>query len=225
MTSQLTIVGGFYREKCRFPPYDEFWGSGGRAAAAIGELGVDTRFVTLIDSQAEPVLASIAQATGFKYSAARISETITFRYDHGLSTPIIWPPLHTISRVKLQASDDCILRFGMLEADVEAEARTGIYDPQEPLSPRHFQSGRKPSRLAYVLNGSEARKLGANTNIEEAAKRIALDSGADVVVVKRGPLGALVLENGNFNTVPAFETSTVWPIGSGDVFAAVFAVQ
>jgi nucleoside 2-deoxyribosyltransferase len=45
------------------------------------------------------------------------------------------------------------------------------------------------------------------------------------VIVKRGALGALILENGQISTVPAFKTSTVWPIGSGDVFAAVFAAQ
>ena len=28
---ELTIVGGFYRESCRFPSSDEFWGSGGEA--------------------------------------------------------------------------------------------------------------------------------------------------------------------------------------------------
>ena len=57
MSGQITITGGFYREICRFPPSDEFWGSGGRAAAAIGDLGVDTTFVTVADSRAEPVLA------------------------------------------------------------------------------------------------------------------------------------------------------------------------
>jgi hypothetical protein len=225
MTTQITIAGGFYRERCRFPLSDEFWGSGGRAAGAIAELCTDTKLITVADAQAEPVLASIAQAIGFKYSATRMSETISFTYDHGLSTPIIWPPLHTLKRTQMKASGDCVLQFGMLEADVEVEAHTVIYDPQEPFSPRPFQAVRKPSRLAYVLNRGEARKLGSNDNEEEAAKRIASESGANVVIVKRGALGALILENGQISTVPAFKTSSVWPIGSGDVFAAVFAAQ
>ena len=225
MSGNITIAGGFYRERCRFPPSDEFWGSGGRAAAAIAELGVDTSFVTLADRQAEPVLASIAQAVGFKYSATRIPQTIAFRYDHGLSTPIIWPPLHTLKRTKLEVSDDCVLQFGMLEADVEVEARTVIYDPQDPFFPSHFRATHAPSRLAYVLNSDETRRLGVNDNVEQAVKTIALESRADVVVVKRGALGALVLENGKIRTITAFETQTVWPIGSGDVFAAVFAAQ
>jgi len=225
MTSQITIAGGFYRERCRFPLSDEFWGSGGRAAAAIAELVAGVNFVTAADAQSEPVLASIAQSIGFKYSAARISETISFSYDHGLSTPIIWPSPHTLKRTSVHASGDCVLQYGMLEAHVEVEAQTVIYDPQEPFAPRHFQAGCKPSRLAYVINRNEARKLGSNDNEEEAAKRIASESGANVVIIKRGALGALILENGQVSTVPAFKTSTVSPIGSGDVFAAMFASQ
>jgi hypothetical protein len=225
MSGQISIVGGFYRERCRFPFSDEFWGSGGRGAATIGELGVDTNLVTLVDRQSEPMLASIAKTFGFRYSATRTSETIAFSYDHGLSTPIIWPPLHTIKRVQLHASGDCVLQFGMLEADVEVDAGIVIYDPQEPFSPRYFRAGRTPSRLAYVLNRVEARKLGASDDIEVAAKKIAQESGSEVVVVKCGPLGSLVLENGDAQIIPAFETSSVWPIGSGDVFASVFAAQ
>jgi hypothetical protein len=222
---EITIVGGFYRERCRFPPSDEFWGSGGRAAAAIGDLDIDTTLVTAVDAVAERILASIAQSFRFKYSTSPISETISFSYDHGLSPPIIWPPPHTLKPGKLDASGDCVLQFGMLEADVAVKAKTVIYDPQEPFSPRHFQSSERPSRLAYVLNANEARKLGSHENLEEAARRIASGSQADVVVVKRGPSGALILEDGNITTVPAFKTESVWPIGSGDVFAAIFAAE
>lgn len=225
MTSRITIAGGFYREKCRFPPIDDFWGSGGRAAAAIAELGISVNFVTAADSRAERVLATIAQAIGFKFIVARIAETIAFRYDHGLSTPSIWPPLQTVPPTQLTAADDCVLQFGMLEADVDVVAQTVIYDPQQPFSPRHFRAAHKPARLAYVLNSVEARRLGANDDIDEAIKKIAADSGAGVVVVKRGPFGATVFEDGRTTAVPAFETHTVGPIGSGDVFAAVFAAQ
>lgn len=224
MTKRLAIAGGFYRESCRFPPSDEYWGSGGRASAAIAEMA-DVDLVTAADTRAEWLLASIAKTTGFRYSAAAIPETIVFRYQHGLSTPIIWPPPHALQPVQLRASGDCVLQFGMLEASVEVDAETVIYDPQEPFSPRHFQAHRKPRRLAYVLNAVEARKLGNNADLELAAKRIMQESEAEVVVVKRGASGALVVEKGKTENVPTFETSTVWPIGSGDVFAAIFAVQ
>lgn len=223
--TELTIVGGFYRETCRFPNRDEFWGSGGRAAAAIKDLPIRVKLVTAGDRQAEAMLASISQAVGFEYSCTAIRRTIVFRYDHGLSTPIIWPPLNEIERVPISVTDGCVLQFGMLDADVKVEAETAVFDPQEPFSPKHFAGVRKPSRLAYVLNGTEARRLGGDDNVENAVRKVAADSGADVVVVKRGARGALVLARGEFVEVPAYEARSVWPIGSGDVFAAVFAAR
>lgn len=225
MNAELTVVGGFYRESCRFPPSDDFWGSGGRGAAAISELAIPVKFITAADKNAEAMLASIAQVVGFEYSVTSIPQTIAFRYDHGLSTPIIWPPLNALERVRLSAKDECVLQFGMLEADVEVDGPTVIYDPQEPFSPKHFRSAAQPSRLAYVLNGTEAKRLGMSDDVQAAAIKIAADSRADVVIVKRGARGALVLANGQFTTVPAYESKSVWPIGSGDVFAAVFAAR
>jgi len=225
VNSELTVVGGFYRESCRFPTSDEFWGSGGRGAAAVAELPIQVKFITAADKNAEIVLASIAQAVGFEYSVTSVAQTIAFRYDHGLSTPIIWPPLNELERIHLSAKGSCILQFGMLEAEVEVEGHTVIYDPQEPFSPKHFRSSTRPSRLAYVLNGTEATRLGMNDDVQKAMLKISEDSRADVVIVKRGARGALVLAKGEFTTVPAYESKRVWPIGSGDVFAAVFAAR
>jgi hypothetical protein len=225
VNKSITVVGGFYRETCKLPASDEYWGSGGRAAAAIAGDRVDVNFVTTTDARSELVLASIAGTVGFKYSSTPVPQTIGFGYQHGLSTPHIWPPIHALERVKLRASGVCVLQFGMLEADVEIEGDTIIYDPQEPFSPRHVRPIQKPARLAYVLNAGEARKLGASDNVEQAAKNIAQEAAADIVVVKRGALGALVIDGRNLQSIPAFETQSVWPIGSGDVFAAVFALQ
>jgi len=59
-----------------------------------------------------------------------------------------------------------------------------------------------PSQIAYVLNGSEARILGGVDEPAEAASRIASQYGAEVVVIKRGPRGALVYENGRHEWIP-----------------------
>jgi nucleoside 2-deoxyribosyltransferase/hydroxymethylpyrimidine/phosphomethylpyrimidine kinase len=225
MKPAITVVGGFYRENCRFPASDEFWGSGGRGAAAIAKLPIGVKFVTAAAKDAETILASIAQAVGFEYSVTPVAQTIVFRYDHGLSTPIIWPPLNELDRIHLAAKGECILQFGMLDADVEVDARTVIYDPQEPFSPKHFRSANRPSRLAYVLNRTEAKQLGMNHDVEEAIRKISHDSQAEVVIVKQGARGALIFANGQFATVPAYASKNVWPIGSGDVFASVFAAR
>jgi len=221
----LTIVGGFYREICRFPPSDEYWGSGGRAAAAIKELAISTKLVTAAESLAQPFLAAISQTVGFSFQSTPIPTTVVFRYDHGLSTPIISPPIHELERVHLKGCGDCVLQFGMLEADVDVTAKIIIYDPQNPLSPKHFHSTVRPDRLAYVLNATEAKRLGNNNDLMKAIAKVVKDSEADVIVIKRGPRGALIWQNEQITTIPAYQVENVWPIGSGDVFAAVFAAK
>jgi nucleoside 2-deoxyribosyltransferase len=223
MNAVLTIVGGFYRERCRFPQADEMWGSGGRAAAAIADLGVETSLLTAADAKAERQLLSIAHVFRFRTAVERIPETLTFHYDHPLSAPVIWPLAHHLSKVAIRAEAPCILQFGMLDAAVSPSADTLVYDPQEPFSPQPVSILTKPSRLAYVLNSTEARRLGADDDVTKAAAGIAVRLGAHVVVVKQGARGALVWDAGKAEQVPAYETRTVWPIGSGDVFAAVFA--
>src|SRR3546814_8104813 len=52
--AMLSIVGGFYIERCIEPQWDEIFGSGGRAAAAITSTGVSVRFHTYVtDRSAE----------------------------------------------------------------------------------------------------------------------------------------------------------------------------
>src|SRR5690606_12563729 len=52
---------------------------------------------------------------------------------------------------------------------------------------------------------------------------LAAQQGAEVVVLKMGPKGALVYHQGVAQLVPAYATARVWKIGSGDQFAANFA--
>jgi nucleoside 2-deoxyribosyltransferase len=47
--------------------------------------------------------------------------------------------------------------------------------------------------------------------------------GAEVAVVKCGTAGCVVGTARGISSVPAYRTKSVWPIGSGDVFSALFA--
>jgi nucleoside 2-deoxyribosyltransferase len=225
VTSPLDVVGGVYRELCRLPSRsDETWGSGGRAAAVIAGLGLKVTLHSTVDGVTENLLASLAHTFHFETVAVRVKSSKQFQYDHGLSAPVIWPPLNSSEVVHLDVDAENVLVFGMLEATTNIRASHVIYDPQNPLSPEpiKFPSGLTP-RIAYVLNGSEARKLAGVDDPADCAARIASQFSAGVVVIKRGPRGALVYENGRYERIPAYKTESVWPIGSGDVFAAVFA--
>ena len=227
MTSRVDVVGGVYRERCRLPSgIDETWGSGGRAAAVIAGLGIGVTLHSAVDAETANVLASLAHTFHFETAVLNLKNTKQFQYDHGLSSPRIWPPVNPSEIVHLEVDAENVLVFGMLEATTNVRAKRVVYDPQNPASPEpiKFAAGLAP-RLAYVLNSVEARKIVGVDDPAEAAARIVAQYGANVVVIKRGPWGALVYENGYHKRIPAYKTDSVWPIGSGDVFAAVFAAR
>ena len=73
---RVAVVGGVYRERCRLPSNsDETWGSGGRAAAVIAGLGLETTLYTAVDKQTEGLLASLAQTFQFETVAANVDVT------------------------------------------------------------------------------------------------------------------------------------------------------
>jgi hydroxymethylpyrimidine/phosphomethylpyrimidine kinase len=224
---RVAVVGGVYRERCRLPyNSDETWGSGGRAAAVIAGLGLATTLHTAVDSETGRLLASLAQTFQFETVTTSVAVTRQFQYDHALSSPVIWPPIGLGESVNFSVEEENALVFGMLEAGPEVRAKCVVYDPQNPIAPEPFRpaAGSSP-RVAYVLNGVEAAKLGQSDSPDEAARKIAANCSADVVVVKRGAWGALVYDGGRFERIPAYATPNIWPIGSGDVFAAVFAAK
>jgi nucleoside 2-deoxyribosyltransferase len=63
----------------------------------------------------------------------------------------------------------------------------------------------------------------ADLSIEQHAENVRKKFKADVVVVKCGALGAVVMDSSGASHVGVFPTSRVNPLGSGDVFSAVFA--
>lgn len=227
VSGEISVVGGVYRERCRLPDNsDEVWGSGGRAAAVLAGLGLKVRLHTVVDASTEPVLLSLAASFDFNVIAELIPTTLQFQYDHALATPVIWPPVITLEKSHLKVDAESVLVFGMLETDVEVSAKRIVYDPQNPISPVPLERGRTSNaEIAYVLNGSEASKLGGTGDHEEAARYIVREYGAAAVVVKRGAWGAYVFDGRHSEQVPAYATERVWPIGSGDVFAAVFAAR
>ena len=114
--------------------------------------------------------------------------------------------------------------FGMMECAASVEADVCIYDPQSPIKPTGFlKSGSKAKRLAFIANTHEIAQLTHKSGLEAAQEVLAREK-AEVVVVKRGMGGVLVVDrNGEVSTIPAYTTTRVFTIGSGDTFAAAFA--
>lgn len=222
----ITIAGGVYHEQAVWPAWDQLYGSAGRAAAAIaGHVGSIT-----LRAYARPDTAAAFQpyaATyGFTFEAVPAEQTISFGYVHSLSTPTILPvPARIRANASFSVAANAVLRFGMMEGSAVVEADRCVYDPQSPLNPEPFdRNGSKAKHVAIVANRSEIVAMGGRDNHIEAARSL-LGGSVEVVVVKCGPAGAAVVEPSHVTFVPAFRTERVWTVGSGDVFAAIFAAR
>lgn len=221
----ITVTGGIYRERCIEPFWDDVFGSAGRAAVALSDYGVDIALHTYQGKSLSDGIENLGAAFGLTVSGPRVENGVEFDYVHSLGTPRITPrpdaiPIHS----PLEVAGDVVLRFGMLEGTAKVTGRRVIYDPQSAFDPRPFsENGSKAEKLAVILNRMEGRCLTGLTNPHEVAEALQSSWGADVVVLKMGGHGALVLEKGQTSViVPAYRSENVWKLGSGDVFSAAF---
>lgn len=218
----MIVAGGVYREECIRPVWSRIFGSGGRAAAAVSLLSPGTRLVGYACEQwAEDAEHSMA-AFGVTAEIQPIREDITFHYLHPLSHAELTGAPDT-RYDSLQVIGDTVLRFGFVEGDALVDAKRVIFDPQNADEVLRFrENGSRAETLAIVLNELELKLAMGNAG-EEGIRGLMQHSGASVVVVKRGPRGATVFAKDVIAQVPAYGANSVFKIGSGDVFSAIFA--
>lgn len=224
-TDTIDIVGGVYHEYCVHPGFRDFYGSAGRAASAISKLKTSVNLHTYADNLIRSGIEERAAFEDFLVCIRNIKTSISFVYEHGLSEPKIYGvPEKKLPALNIVASK--VIRFGMLEATAIIDAEFAVFDPQNVASPEPFcQNGSKAKNLSLVLNRYEAATLSQKPSFstEEQANFLYKNKHADVIIIKQGPAGALICDHGRISTIPAYETTNVSKIGSGDVFVAHFA--
>lgn len=222
----IHVVGGVYFEYCTRPSWNQLYGSAGRASIALGSMGTP---VVLHSYFTQAGLEQFRSESAW-FQDVQVRETvihngITFRYLHDLATPEIFNR-PSMPHAQLVVNEKMVVRFGMLDGDAIVNAEWAVYDPQNMGSAISFKAnGSTAKHLALVLNTWEAQSLANDLEMspENCAQLIASQEGAEVVVIKMGPRGALVWSGEKSSVVPAFRTSNVWKIGSGDCFVAHFA--
>lgn len=220
----MIVLGGTYEEVVRDPSSIELIGSGQRAAAILRSRVDDLELITAVDDDTAIDAETLAQGGDVPLRTVRRTEAISFKYATPLSAPVIVGSLATVDE-EIQADGDTVLAFGMLEADPSIRAKRLIFDPQQPrdLSPLVLDP-LSAEHLALVANAAETHALAGGTrSLEEAARVLLRKSHAEVVVTKAGARGALVTDSDKQDWIGPHPTETVWPIGSGDAFAAGFA--
>lgn len=223
----MHIAGGLYRELCDMPFWDATFGSGVRAAVAISGQCTSVELHTYASLADQLTLVDLrSQRIGLSISSR--PSPIVFAYFHPLSAPHIQPVcLENKQQVPICVTGDAVLRFGFLEGDAVVTANRAVYDPQTWRNPVAFAAnGSKANELALVLNELELQHASGITELEQAAANLMHLQGATIVVVKRGARGAVVFErSGQVFHVPAYRSSKVFKIGTGDVFSALFALH
>ncbi|BEP40851.1 PfkB family carbohydrate kinase [Variovorax sp. V15] len=227
MTDPLVVVGGVYEERCLHPSWQQYYGSGGRAASAIAKMGAQVKLYTRLDPAGRQELEERAALENFTFHAEHMEDPVRFEYHHPLETPRIEGAYPKQSSLHVEA--EAVVQFGMIEGDAVVKADRVVYDPQNAEETQHFvANGSQARELALILNRREARQLSGMTvsaTADEMAKKLLQDTGARVVVIKEGPLGAYVLADKTDMRIPAYRSRKVWKIGSGDNFVAHFGYQ
>jgi len=73
-----------------------------------------------------------------------------------------------------------------------------------------------------ILNDEETRQLTGETNLGDGASKL-LNMGPDVIVIKKGEHGAILISQDSYFVAPAFPVKTLLdPTGAGDSFAGGF---
>ncbi len=220
----MKIIGGIYREICIDPRSDNLYGSALRSAVAISKGCDDLSLVGMVEPKIKENVAMLAKTFKFKVEIKYREKEIGFIYDTSLSTPRIYG-LMTNSIPTVEASATNIICFAMVEANIKVSADHLVVDPQG-LSEIDGRISWSAKHLAIVANKWEAAGLlgtGENLDSETLAEKLQEKYDAEVVVVKCGALGAVVLDSGDILRIPAYYTNKINPIGSGDVFSSVFA--
>jgi len=220
----LVVAGGLYREQCAWPAWDHLYGSGGRAAVALGGRPTTIDLHTYASEEAAATFGTYADVYGVRLTAHAVERTVTFEYVHSMSTPVVRPtPARIVRHEPFEVGSECVLRFGMMEGSARVAADVCVYDPQSAFAPEDFSAnGSKARRLAIVGNAGEIRALGRSSDLQAAAAAL-ITGGAELVIAKDGPRGATLFVDGKAVGIPAFLSDNVWTLGSGDVFAATFA--
>lgn len=242
----ILVIGGIFREVLQGDsnPRSRYGGSGLVAAMSAARLGASVALASYVGREDEEAVRDelhlVGVDDGSVVSVAGACGTFVFPTD---SSDQPWPMYRPAEATPIQPpqvpSAQIVLVFGIPDYDpitegwLDAVAPFGtvIWDRQGWLSRARDSSaiaGMSLERKIYLANESEAAEE-AHTDSIDATLQMQPPSGFDVAVIKGGAKGVTVVERSGDSTrierIPAFPVQTSSSIGSGDVFAGVFAAR
>jgi hypothetical protein len=240
-TDDMIVVGGTYGERCRYPAWDQIYGSGLRAAIAVSQVSPGTILHTFAPSTWYADIEATLEGMGLRGQLHRVEHAMTFGYLHPFEL-IDQPALPVGQKPMIEASGDVILQFGMIEGDAKVNGRRVVYDPQSSVLGLFDAYGSRADELALIVTKSELLALtgnkqdsGSNSHpgslaqIDQTISDAVIDlmdmghSRPTIVLVKDGLGGLLVYQGDNPAHIDSYSAESYFRIGSGDVLAAAFA--
>ena len=219
----IVVVGGTYGERCLTPASDSLVGSGVRASALLRAVDSHVMLHTAVADEERSAAQAVWAGLGLSVNATERDQPVRFTYRTPLSPPVI-DGFHAAVEEDLQVEGEAVLAFGMLETEPRVSGRRVVFDPQRPRDATPIPLGNVVAEhLAIIANARETRVLGGDDDPARAALALRATHGADTVVTKLGAAGALVTSEDGQLAVGPHVTARVWPIGTGDAFAAGFA--
>jgi hypothetical protein len=221
----MIVVGGTYEEHVIVPAYEEVAGSGLRAAAALRSQGC-VNLATALDVEMDPVARSVFRTLSIDAAVVERNASVGFRYFSPVTAPLVDGPSASYAQI-LTADDDVVLVFGMVESGGrDIRARRAVVDPQRPRGLSALDlAGIVADELTVVANAREIRALAQTDDLADSARRVMNSQSVVAVVVKDSARGCLVLTTSDEapTKVGPHPTRSVWPLGSGDIFASGYA--
>lgn len=227
----MIIVGGTYSEICFEPIWENIFGSGLRAVNLVLEADNELKvhYHTFADQETKAHLDYYSRIYKNRLEASihNVVESPQFYYEHPLKTPTIKPRPDLFKKedhcIVVKGKD--ILAYGLLEGEFRIDAARVVYDPQSPANPIPFSAtGSSANELITIINYSEAKKLTQKKDLSDIVDYFFDEESCYALLLKMGAQGALLyMSKSDMTRIPVYETSKIWPIGSGDVFSAYFA--
>lgn len=220
------VVGGYYEELCLYPEWNQIFGSGGKAAAALANFGDKICFHTYVHETQKVSLEYFGNVYNMDIVPYLSTEKVKFDYYHSLSSPNIYTLNTPIERQKeMNINGDIVICYGMMEApNPIIHADYVVFDPQSENCPSMiFENGSTMNHLALILNVEEGQKFTGKEDTKSIAKDLFNKSESlEVVILKDGPFGAHLFYKDEYFHIDSFVTDNIFKIGSGDIFVAVF---
>ncbi|WP_299819164.1 hypothetical protein [uncultured Roseibium sp.] len=235
----ISVVGGVYEERCKYPAWNQIYGSGLRAAIAVSSVSDTVSLHAYVPEEWTKDVELTLASFGVNGDLHASKHPMSFEYLHSfvrVDPPEQQPSLYPA----LSVESDVVLRFGMMESDARVKGDRVVYDPQAPDA-SYYCNGSNAGSLAMIVSGwelpgtraellkrrSEDRQESLMPNEDTLLKAIInlrdLPHPPQIVLVKDGLGGLIVFQGDQPVSVPSYAAESFFRIGAGDVTAAAFA--